>query len=38
MIFVLKITYSDIILKITAAQEILKFYQEKHSFKNFPPE
>jgi hypothetical protein len=38
VIFILKTTYSDIIPKVTAGQEILKFYQEKHSLKDFLPE
>jgi hypothetical protein len=38
VIFVLKITYSNIIPKATVGQEILKLYQEKHPLKDFLPE
>jgi hypothetical protein len=38
VISILKIAYSDAMLKVTVGQEILKLYQEKHSFKDFLPE
>jgi hypothetical protein len=37
VIFILKTTYSNIILKATVGQEILKFYQKKHPLKDFLP-
>jgi hypothetical protein len=38
IIFILKTAYSNIILKATAKQEILKLYQEKYPLKDFLPE